>query len=951
MRGFDPLAPNLDLHQNYFIEASAGTGKTFTLESIVVRLVEEGIPIEQILVVTFTRAATSELKTRIRLRLESKHLHEAVRAFDEAKIFTIHGFCLATLKEFALETSFSLVQEEQSASPDLVRNILRDFLRTELSPRSLHPRQLEKAISKCRYDSALLFAALLRPAKKSIRPFEVIWEEIVQERERWHFKREELFEQLLSLAPSFSKMCDRSKNLKPDIIEGLERAAAFLAGESDDFFDLPLLHMVPANLLKTKGAYPPFLETLNHQLLPLLEEAHNLDGILDRLAASAQSYLKQVAKREDLFFFDDLLQTVQKHVRSPEFSARVRAPYRAVLIDEFQDTDPVQWEIFSTLFLHHVPLYLVGDPKQSIYRFRGADLYTYMEAKQQLGEEACVSLNRNFRSAPPLVEGLNALFARAPNLITLPKLGVTLPIPRVEPAASGEGGIISVEVPDEEALFNFVEAQIRKLHQEHKIPYNQCAVLVKDRYQAKRFCQSVSLPTAPRRSESLLESEAFSVLEDLILAAYHPRERTHVFKTLGGPLFHLSLQELALNWQAHFSPFLTYHMILKEEGILALFQAVMERSDPIDERLYLDMHQLVELLADERVPPERMHPFLKELQALPADSDRLKRRASSEKDAVEVMTLHMSKGLEFQAVFPIGLSVAFEAEDEEETSELMRLLYVGLTRAKNWLYLPLMAKAKSPLKLLFPQPEAGPPIPHLTLLKWEGVPLLEKSPPRAQRVTSIASPPLHLPLSRIHSYSSLAQKGEFLSSCPPLDGEIPGGPETGILIHKIFETLPFGGSQIALQEHVAFTLKGTFLEAYTIPVREMVESTLNMPLQGESPFCLSHLSSTLMIREMEFLYPSEEPSGYIKGFVDLFFQHDGFYYIVDWKSNSLPDYTPSTLQKVAEEMGYTLQAELYKKAAQNYLSLFGLEDKFKGSYFLFVRGSKYNQGTLFFTKD
>ncbi|MCH9625972.1 MAG: RecBCD enzyme subunit RecB [Chlamydiales bacterium] len=165
MRGFDILDPTLDLKKNLFLEASAGTGKTFTIENCVIRLIEEGLSIDQILVVTFTRAATIELKTRIRAHLEKKNLRQALVGFDESKIFTIHGFCFHTLKEYALETGFALNQTEQSASFNTMRSIFKDYLFSELTAAVVHPTQLQKVLGKMQNDSERVFKALAQPPK------------------------------------------------------------------------------------------------------------------------------------------------------------------------------------------------------------------------------------------------------------------------------------------------------------------------------------------------------------------------------------------------------------------------------------------------------------------------------------------------------------------------------------------------------------------------------------------------------------------------------------------------------------------------------------------------------------------------------------------------------------------------------------------------------------------
>ncbi len=202
---------------------------------------------------------------------------------------------------------------------------------------------------------------------------------------------------------------------------------------------------------------------------------------------------------EELFFGpDELLKRMRVAVERDAFASCVRKKYRAVIIDEFQDTDPLQWEIFKILFLDPInPLrafYLVGDPKQSIYRFRKADIYTYFEAKDMLGPSAHYSLGTNHRSSLAMIGVLNALFDR--NWLSLPKLQMTIPCPAVIPRSEA-----SSDFSDEKGAVHFIGArsfedcalpfaamEIERLMPLLKSP-SSFAILVKDRYQADAAVQ------------------------------------------------------------------------------------------------------------------------------------------------------------------------------------------------------------------------------------------------------------------------------------------------------------------------------------------------------------------------------------------------------------------------------------------------------------------------------
>nr|MCH9703822.1 UvrD-helicase domain-containing protein [Chlamydiota bacterium] len=433
MKGFDVLDPNLDLHQNHFLEASAGTGKTFAIENIVSRLIESGMDLERILIVTFTRAATSDLKMRIRRNIATKGLQEALFKFDQAKIFTIHSFCYHALREHALEADLSLEIEEEPAT-DIERELIKDYLR---SLSTFSPFQLEKLLRKGidhLVDQILRIAADRIPVHTGRS-----YDEIIQELRSLSCDHEQLFQH----AHYYGKMCNKQKELKQDRIDALNDFVRFMQGEDVNIVDNPILLMNEQNRLKrAPEAYFPFLE----RAIPLVEELSDELGILAHLCQGASKKLEE----SDQMQFEDLLIKMDQKVDEPLFASKIAKQYDCVLIDEFQDTNPLQWRIFKKLFLNKL-LYLVGDPKQAIYRFRHADIYTYMEARRCF--EKCEVLNTNYRSTKSVVTKLNELFANFQ--FELPKTGETIAYQSVEYDASkeDEGGVFHLKAQKEEQLF------------------------------------------------------------------------------------------------------------------------------------------------------------------------------------------------------------------------------------------------------------------------------------------------------------------------------------------------------------------------------------------------------------------------------------------------------------------------------------------------------------------
>ncbi|MFS8564342.1 MAG: UvrD-helicase domain-containing protein [Rhabdochlamydiaceae bacterium] len=205
----------------------------------------------------------------------------------------------------------------------------------------------------------------------------------------------------------------------------------------------------------------------------------------------------------------------------------IRQKYQAVIVDEFQDTDPVQWNIFEKLFLpsYVKAIYLVGDPKQSIYAFRKADIYTFLKASMQFTSHA--HLDTNYRSEQGLIQALNSLFCKK-SWIDLPAWGTTLPVLPMKAGKQGGGDLHffiaegnlgrekrwpSYQI-EKDYLFPFIVQEIHKVYGTSSI-----AILVKDRFQAHRihtFLQEWNFPSSIQRGESLGDSLALLALQELI---------------------------------------------------------------------------------------------------------------------------------------------------------------------------------------------------------------------------------------------------------------------------------------------------------------------------------------------------------------------------------------------------------------------------------------------------
>jgi len=1105
MKTFDILDRDLDIHQNLLLEASAGTGKTFSIENIYVRLLIEdpALTVDEILVVTFTRAATSELRERIHQSIETslykiktgslneapdylknagpkekRRLENALSDFDQSCITTIHGFCEKTLKENAY-----LFDEETESMSELVkrsevRKVIHDFFLTGLKKGRYSPAQLKRVLSHHRQDLQRLEKALYSLMTNgleilSTEPYEALFDKFQRFMAHGKYDPEKLYADFATYAPSFNKILTRQKEIKPEHDTSI-REFCNMFGEpvaEKHFEKLVSEGLLYATLLdetnmRSKAAlpdqsqlhYPDFLNDLRENLLDVVEEARNPHLILGRMACDCQKLLHKFLHREEKYQHDDLLKNTLKRASGAHFAERLRELYKAVIIDEFQDTDPIQWGIFHELFLkdpeHRTSLYLVGDPKQSIYAFRQADIYTYLSAADALGTDHVATLSTNYRSTPDLVEGLNVLFSRdvVPDFFHLPKLKKSLSCNQVKAGRSD----FSPALPDDKKSIHLMLATGRKkggkwptmpfqrdfffpsivnemirLKDTFGISFSSWAILVRDRYQAEefaRFCQLHGVPARKQKQKSLVSSHAYPAMKDLLHAIIHPHDLSALKLVLGGCLIELTpsqllelehserLIEVCDQWAGlcevartqGFSQFMVHFMNTQWNGRQTLYETcILQREELFDEWC-----QLVELLSiaehEQSASILRLEQVLEELdRSEDPEDESLKCRQNIDREACEILTIHTSKGLEYDIVVPIGLinrtprkdyfvPIQNDAEGHlqpvvDETSDLflnfqkeidaekMRQLYVALTRARHRLYLPIAFEEKglgdvsegeySPWELFLLNADL-----QGTFQSWlnrnsdhfsyETIETPQKaSCHRAEAETRNLVPPKQVAVSsskkKVQSFSSLAKQHDLidLPDTPPHDFAnetktpftIPSGRDIGLLMHSILELIAYDEVKRCQSSAEAATLVRPFVQntpfCEWLPViSEMVFTALKKPLKTQNGFVtLSEIPDESRYHEIEFLYSRSE--GLLKGVIDLVFEWEGLYYLVDWKSNWLgsdyPDYSQTRLTGAMRAHEYDLQESIYREALKRYLKAFDerpFETCFGGSYYLFLRG-------------
>jgi exodeoxyribonuclease V beta subunit len=679
------------------LEASAGTGKTFTIAALAARYVAEGIPLEQILMVTFTRMATGELRERVRERLVSaeqgleralagappeddavvqllatggptvvalrrERLAGALADFDSATIATTHGFCQEVLGGLG-------VLGDIEADTTFVEDIsdLRDEVVDDLYLRRFH-RHGVPAFSRAQA-MAIATAAIDNPA-----------------------------------AP-----------IEP-------------ADAPDD----------------------------------------TIEAMRVRLARAARAELEARKRRMGVMTYDDLLTRLSDTLAGEGgevAAARLRARYRVVLVDEFQDTDPVQWQIMRTAFGDgEVTLVLIGDPKQAIYAFRGADVYAYIEAARTAGSEA--TLTTNWRSDQGLIDAYDALFGRA-------KLGHEGIVYREVRAAATNAAArlhgapdpaplrIRVVPRDAVGLTNRgyarqdparqhvacdVAADIVSLLRSGatiegagSVRPSHIAVLVRTNRNASRVrdaLDAVDVPAVINGAGSVFGTEParewLRVLEAIERPSYPPRARSAALTTLLGWTTERVAAASDDEWEDVHRRLHHWARVLRVKGVASLMEAItLEEGLPArvlamadGERRMTDLRHVGELLHAAAVADQMGATALtgwlraRVLEASRDNNDEERsRRLESDAEAVQVLTMHRSKGLEFPVVYypdlwepswipsESGNPVTFHDADGtrtidvglsgpqwdghvkqhvgEQRGEDLRLAYVALTRAKH----------------------------------------------------------------------------------------------------------------------------------------------------------------------------------------------------------------------------------------------------------------------------
>lgn len=994
MKVFDCLDQDALILGPHILEASAGTGKTFAIEHVFVRLLlsnlDDPIDLEKILVVTFTRASTRELRLRIFEILKRAHfylkteddalslpylngflgnkkalfiLSMAMNSFEKAQIFTIHSFCMRMLKEYGFEAGHFFSSEEKDSREQTQRRQeeMKVFWAEGIDPNLISEAQLSQVLID--FPSVEELELFLMKATSSeglsLQNSYEKFQDVLKNMSEISIEKEKLIEDFESLKSSYKVVkgnfsleldflyqCFQEKTRKPfeDLLKTKGTLFSFFHPENKK--------------VRTKEVnvhYPALFERLSVKCAPIFKEALSKANAKALLVSLWKSWEEKHAELKNAVQPDEMIQNMLDAVSHESFRLNVREKYQALIIDEFQDTDPLQWEIFKKVFIEKDPvlaLYLVGDPKQSIYRFRKADVYTYFEAKRYLGEEAHFQLNTNYRSSKDLVQSLNSLFTR--DFLRLPQTKECI---SYTPVKSGSSIVSSFQdgkksihfvISDEKASFEetYLPFAVKEIENLKPEKLSSVAILVKDRFELENaliLLRRRNISAVGRSNEKITDTLYFQAIREVFLSLEDPFNESKREAVEKGPF--RGSEKTSLYWRE----------ILEEKGLSSFFTlfAPHERS--------LEFMQVLEELFSFEIREgfsfEGLFRFLNFLENLDPE-EGTKKWAEVSLDAVQVMTMHVSKGLEFDTVFAFSLASKGPKDlDAEVTAEKFRQLYVTMTRAKKRLYVPFKrgSQTNSPMDLfkgIVEEKEGDFENYIKTLSKtddisFEEIPqnfllseelIFQKETTNFEKNSKELESVSFLPRV-IQSFSSLSKNHEpFFIDVDPLS-TLPRGKETGVLVHKVFETL-FSSYQDWTEDRIRDVLekelKYTPLEEHQKELFEMVQNALTKKIEVKTEsFSLRDMKPQDVKAEVEFLYQRDE--NLIKGFVDLIFIYKNKLYFLDWKTNVLKGKEKKDMEEIIFSQNYDLQARLYKEALLRYFN----QVSFGGAIYFFLRANNY----------
>ncbi|MBN6070655.1 exodeoxyribonuclease V subunit beta [Aggregatibacter actinomycetemcomitans] len=833
-----PLNPiSIPLNSISLIEASAGTGKTYTMGSLYLRLLlqagENAFPhslnVEQILVVTFTEMATEELKRKIRERiydakqkltayqqtrdsavfeqddflrqladtitdfpLAIQRLTLAEQNMDLATIYTIHGFCRRMLMQYAFNSGIHFNLELSGEENELLLHLAQNVWRAHFYSQ---PYAVAAFIQK----------HLISPTNivKNIKKF--AGTELKLPQNRPHFFDGALPDFLTKLADYSQQFATQTAAVKTRWLENEADIAQLLETEVNTKYKSAKeqklnrrsftsatrpkwLAMMKAWAESDNADFPDYFsrfgqtamneqkgeeakDALTHSLFVEIDELLQLAEQQELLSQALWFHYLQMLNAQLVEYklnhseksFNDLLRLLKEalyHPDNAEFARLIRYQFPFAMIDEFQDTDAVQYQIFSKIYVEQPSpdvqsdsgFIMIGDPKQAIYKFRGADIFTYFQAARQAQHR--FNLAKNYRSHQHVVDAVNRLFDFAEQPPFLYKDIQFLPVSaradhpqfwlngQPEPAvrfyvdeASVKDNMaktcaVSIQHWLQSAVENSAVFRLDGKDEELALKPESIAVLVRSRKEAelvKNELRRLGIASVYLSEDSnVFDSSVAKDLLMILTACLNPFSERHILNAVATAIFAQTsgdIQRIRMDetrWEYWVEKFIHYQRTWQKQGVLVMLHQLFQQ-EKITETLYptvdgkrlvTDLLHLAELLQEAATLNESEAALLRWFEKQIQGEDRQKEqqvRLESELQLVKIVTIHKSKGLEYDLVWLpfIGYASTFRGDriatyydeaqgavlwdydkshnalvQQEDFAEQLRLLYVALTRAK-----------------------------------------------------------------------------------------------------------------------------------------------------------------------------------------------------------------------------------------------------------------------------
>ncbi|MBL7704046.1 MAG: UvrD-helicase domain-containing protein [Taibaiella sp.] len=1103
------------------VEASAGTGKTFSIGILILRMIlEKQVPLENQLIVTYTNFAVAELQERIRAFIKEAYnaatgqpcrepliqelieqamdkdglkdrLRTALLLLDEAPIMTIHGFCQQMLFEFAFETGQPFQLELQTNVDEFIDNTINAFWRKELS--LLPPDMLElKDLEAIRKMLRELFG-------KGLAGTYFAGHSSIGDNLDISYYQEAMQQAKADLAAKKEALLTYPIQHKSELLADLAQA-----GKSAEKAFVPKIEdpeQMFAEALKglTKKEVAAYFQKLQSPYWDLFKEYLDLRTaiagqthlVTDVLLLLAQRdylpLLKEKIRQSNVLTFDAMILNLHKAIvidNNEKLCTLIREKYKVVFIDEFQDTDIIQFQLFKKLFVEQPDenegtLFLIGDPKQSIYAFRNADVESYLYASTLVGNK--YSMATNFRSSQHLVHAANHFFnAAGAAAFGYEESDAQKIVYHTVTAKHATRKLLKSDVEQKESLF-FAPAKNEQLAfesiceeiatllnpangyqlqaDEDSLPRpvrpEDIAILVRQTKfgrSIKQELQKLDIPAVNVDDAKVLDTKEAQDLSLILQAMIQPN-----IKNVKSALYLTFLNELymesagtAINISrvddsALLGLFSEYHQLTMEQKT---FQALMKLFSDFNlqqqfsknfgkQRVLSNLMQLAELLHQQQyrkaLNADELWVWLRQSAGANVAGDEFTLQIESDEHAVQILTLHKSKGLEYPIVFVYGVHTQPDIREQQlhtlktgngnrilklkpdldekeqqqllknEDQELRRLIYVAITRAayRCYIYYSTDKFAGKPLHQLMQT------IPADSGIVTEYNSTESGAVYRSGHEAGITTIGLNLKLaeqSRAHwglySYSALSIKHEFEPR--PYSNELTAydqfifnqlerGADIGTKLHELFEQIDFQKDYTQAQLDYlsnkllhSFDKTGRGKEVDNAPmIVQLLHHVLNARIDiNNTSYSLSAIPPGKRLNELEFMFPLQQEqsvqqllfllqhydtgiqdkyqqlNGMMTGFIDLLFEYEDRFYILDWKSNYLgfevKDYEGENLAQAMHHSQYTLQYLIYTVAVHKFLkqrmgAVYDYEQHFGGVIYVFLRGARAGQASGIFT--